>query len=537
MIEGLLSDLSPSRAALGVGLALFALFWVLKLRVARQIQALGGKAPEIPTYLPVAADFIFKSMQAAKSHKDLEFWKQSTLNAQKANKISFRPYTAEINQLISNRLIFTTDPENIKAMLTGQFNDFGKGEPFHREWREFLGDSIFATDGELWSASRHLIRPMFTRDRIVDTEIFETNVRKLINLFGGSSAPNESKIVDVGGLYFRYTLDASTDYLLGQGTNSLDNPTARFAEAFRYVQSQQSKYFRMGPLSGLMSRKKFREELKIMDDFLQPYIQTVLSLSPEELEKKLSKRDTFLDALARFTRDPRVLRDQLVAVLLAGRDTTAGTLSFCTFELARHPEVVAKLRAEIAERLGVGADAKIPTYADLKEMKYLNAVINETLRVYPVVPFNVRYSLKDTTLPRGGGPDGKSPIGLRADTRVVYSTMLMQRDEAFCDQPADSKTYYDPGTWIPERWTSGWQPKPWHFIPFNGGPRICIGQQFAMLEMLYTIVRILQAYEKIVAVPRAGHDKVEDPVLQFEVTLSPGTEMNCVFLREGEMQT
>lgn len=131
-------------------------------------------------------------------------------------------------------------------MLTGQFNDFGKGETFHREFREFLGDSIFATDGEMWSASRHLIRPMFMRDRIVDTEIFETNVQKLIRLFGGSAAPNGSKIVDVGDLYFRYTLDASTDYLLGKSTDSLDNPTTRFAEAFRYVQHRQSRYFRMG---------------------------------------------------------------------------------------------------------------------------------------------------------------------------------------------------------------------------------------------------------------------------------------------------
>jgi cytochrome P450 len=282
-----------------------------------------------------------------------------------------------------------------------------------------------------------------------------------------------------------------------------------------------------------MSRKKFREQLKIMDDFIRPYIDTVLSLSPDELDKKLSKRDTFLDALARFTRDPRVLRDQLVAVLLAGRDTTAGTLSFCTFELSRHPEAVAKLRAEIKERLGVGADAQKPTYNDLKEMKYLTALINETLRFYPIVPFNVRYSLHDTSLPRGGGPDGKSPVGVRGETRVVYSTIIMQRLGLLYDN-VDSEKYFDPGKWIPERWMSGWQPKPWHFIPFNGGPRICIGQQFAMLEMGYTLVRIFQAYERVVAVPVTGHDRVEDPLLRFEVTLSPGSEMNCVFLREGE---
>lgn len=184
-----------------------------------------------------------------------------------------------------------------------------------------------------------------------------------------------------------------------------------------------------------MSRTEFRKNLKIMDDFMQPYIETVLSLSTDELDHKLSKRETFLDALARFTRDPRVLRDQLVAVLLAGRDTTAGTLSFCLFELSRNPEVVTKLRDEIRNRLGVGAEGQKPSYTDLKEMKFLNAVINETMRVYPVVPFNVRYSLRDTTLPRGGGPDGLAPVGVRANTRIIYSTMLMQRDPDLYNGP------------------------------------------------------------------------------------------------------
>ena len=271
-----------------------------------------------------------------------------------------------------------------------------------------------------------------------------------------------------------------------------------------------------------------------MEDFMQPLIDKVRSQTRAKLDEKLLKRDTFLDTLARFTRDPKVLRDQLVAVLLAGRDTTAGTLSFCLFELARHPGVVSKIRSEISSCLGVGPSAKIPTYTELKEMKYLNSVLNETLRLYPVVPFNVRYSLKDTTLPRGGGPDGTSPIGVRANTRVIYSTMMLQRDPAVYASPGE-KNYFDPLKWIPERWSS-WQPKPWHFIPFNGGPRICIGQQFATIEMSYTITRILQTYERIIAVPASGQEKVRmEPEMSFGITLSPGEEFNCVFLKEGEV--
>lgn len=187
-------------------------------------------------------DFIHKSMKANKSDRDLEFWMTAMKQAHGAPLVEDKK-TAELDAGVSTRIILTRDPENIKALLTGQFSDYGKGESFHRDWREFLGDSIFVTDGEQWSASRHLIRPMFVRDRLVDTEIFEKHVQHLIPLL---AEDNGTKVVDVTSLFFRYTLDAATDYLLGDGTDSLQNPETEFAEAFRYVQRRQAQYFRLG---------------------------------------------------------------------------------------------------------------------------------------------------------------------------------------------------------------------------------------------------------------------------------------------------
>lgn len=264
-----------------------------------------------------------------------------------------------------------------------------------------------------------------------------------------------------------------------------------------------------------------------MDNWIQPFIDHALSLSPAEVDPKLSKSDTFLHALARFTRDPKVIRDNIVAVLLAGRDTTAATLSWVFFELSRRPHVVSKLRREILDRLG--GDNSPPTYNDLKEMKYLNYIINETLRLYPVVPFNVRQSLIDTTLPRGGGPDGSGHIGLRKETSVGYSTLVVHRRRDL--YPPISDTFpYDPIEWVPERWAT-WTPKAWQYIPFNGGPRICIGQQFAIVEMGYTLCRIMQEFESVETKVdlRGGVD--EEKELKAEIVLTPANGVRVGFYK------
>jgi cytochrome P450 len=116
-------------------------------------------------------------------------------------------------------------------------------------------------------------------------------------------------------------------------------------------------------------------QLKVINDFVNPFIDEALALSPEELEAKSKKEYTFLHSLALFTRDRKVLRDQIIGVLLAGRDTTASALSWTFYELGRHPEVVQKLRDEIISTIGLD---RTPSYTDLKNMKYLQVSLTST---------------------------------------------------------------------------------------------------------------------------------------------------------------
>ncbi|KAL7628783.1 hypothetical protein AAE478_000298 [Parahypoxylon ruwenzoriense] len=483
-----------------------------------RLRRLGASASRIKSHFPFGLDLIQKQVVATMNHKNYEMFLEMMQDVPE--------YTGE-TYILGYRGIITADPENIKAILATQFQEFGKGERFHEQWHEFLGDSIFTTDGQLWRESRQLLRPQFSRERISDLHCFESHLETFFKAIANGGVLNgetqhvdievgNGKPFDISELLFRYTLDVATDFLLGMDVQSLTTPRQPFADAFNEVQRVQNIIARTQPVTFLVPLKSFRAGLKVVNEFCNIYIDRALRLSPEELATKTkSDQDyTFLHELASFTRDRKVVRDQLIAVLLAGRDTTASTLSWTFYELGRHPEVVRSLRQEIIENVGVD---RTPTYADLKSMKYLQNVINETLRLYPAVPFNVRTALRDTTLPRGGGPDGSLPLAVLKGTPVGYSTLVMQRRADFYP-PVSSKSA-DPQVFSPDRWST-WQPKPWQYIPFNGGPRICIGQQFALTEMAYVLTRIFQRFERVESFMYdidGGH-----PKMKAEIVIQPG---------------
>ena len=348
----------------------------------RAIAKLGSFAPRVRSYLPLGVDVIYRHVYHSRSDTDIDFWEWLfTWTPNKHSK------TVEAN-LARQRWIFTADPENVKAILATQFQDFGKGRQFHEDWKPFLGDSIFTTDGQQWHNSRQLIRPQFVKTRVADLEVFEKHVQRLMNKIGG-----HGEEVDVAALFYRFTLDAATDFLLGKSVDSLDNPQAEFASAFAEVQKVQNLIVRTGELNHLIPKQTYWAGLKVINAFVEPFIEQVLRVNVSEMKEKLNK--SFLDALAATgTLGRAAIRDQVIAVLLAGRDTTAGALSFTFKELSAQPEIVRKLRREILEKVG---PTRPPTYEDMKGMPYLQHLMNETLRLYPSVPFNVGCWLNGTS--------------------------------------------------------------------------------------------------------------------------------------------
>lgn len=309
-------------------------------------------------------------------------------------------------------------------------------------------------------------------------------------------------VIDIQPLLFRLTLDSATEFLFGESVDSQlaalpgytrsKAPTAvsalDFATSFDQAQNTVAAGGRLGKLYWLVYDKKFRENCNRCHTFIDQYVQRVLSGKKTD-PKTASGKDkyVFLDALAEATRDPAELRFQSISILLAGRDTTASLLSYVFMILSQHADVYQKLRAAVVEQFGTYSNPKNLSFENLKSCNYLQWVMNETLRLYPVVPFDNRCALRDTTLPVGGGPDGTAPIYIKKGMQTDYSVYVMHRRKDLWGEDADE--------FRPERFDG--RKSGWEFLPFNGGPRICLGQQFALTEAGFVIVRMVQRFEKI----------------------------------------
>ncbi|KAH8646971.1 putative cytochrome P450 alkane hydroxylase [Tricladium varicosporioides] len=380
--------------------------------------------------------------------------------------------------------ICTIEPENVKAILATNFKDYGVADGRDDAFAPLLGHGgIFTTDGKGWEHSRALIRPCFTRDQISDLESLEHHVSRLIGLL-----PKDKTIVDLQPLFFNLTMDSATEFLFGESVNSLlDNDTSRqgFATQFDYAQAFMVKRYRLGKLGRWFRNKKFDDACKMTQEFVDKYVQkAVESQQNPEFKQGSSEKEryVFLDELAKKTPDQDQLRTEVLNILLAGRDTTASLLSNTFHILAQRPDIWSKLRDEVDVLQGVK-----PTYETLKNLKYVKYIMNEALRLYPVIPANSRFALRPTILPTGGGPSGTSPIFVAAGTAVFYQPFAMHRRiDVF---GADAKEFR------PDRWETL---RPgWAYLPFNGGPRICLGQQFALTEAGYTIVRFAQEFKSL----------------------------------------
>ena len=389
------------------------------------------------------------------------------------------------------------DPVNVEAILTTNFHDYGFGVR-RQVFAPLLGDGIFTQEGAAWKRSRELLRGQFARAQYQSLDGFREHVDNLI-----ARLPKQGE-VDLQPLFFNLTLDTTTALLLGRSSYPLKideegkTDASDFAKSFDAAQKGLAIRFRLAPLHFLYNPAHFRRSCSTVHCFVDSYIR---DHGAQKEAKGSAMPDSFVDQLEKETADHIALRDQLLNILLAGRDTTACCLSWTVRLIVRHPRVMQRLRAEMLSVLGKEPDIH-PSRDQLRKMSFLSQIIKESLRLYPPVPMNNRTALKTTMLPKGGGPDGSSPVLVRRGELVSFGQSVIARRKNIWGPDADD--------FRPERWEGHVTVNPfgYAYYPFHGGPRTCLGQDFATMEVAYTIVRLLQAFPQIALPAGENNEKI-----------------------------
>ncbi|KAK2991365.1 hypothetical protein RJ640_024038, partial [Escallonia rubra] len=382
--------------------------------------------------------------------------------------------------------IYTADPANVEYILKTNFGNYGKGWHNYSILRDLLGDGIFTVDGDKWRQQRKVSSYEFSTKVLRDfsSVIFKKNVAKLANVL--SEAATSNQIVDIQDLFMKSTLDSIFKVAFGVELDSMCGSSEegiKFSNAFddssaltlrRYVDIT----WKIKKALNIGSEAELKKNIKVIDEFVYKLIRGKTEQMHVSRDESFFKKE---DILSRFLQlsdtEPKYLRDIILNFIIAGKDTTATTLSWFIYMLCKHPEVQENVAQEIKEATSKKVFTNIPEFVAslndeaLERMEYLHAVLTETLRLYPAVPVDAKICFSDDTLPDG--------FSVRTGDMVAYQPYAMGRMRFIWGDDAED---FRPERWLDEN-GSFQQESPFKFTAFQAGPRICLGREFAYRQM------------------------------------------------------
>lgn len=348
-----------------------------------------------------------------------------------------------------------------------------------------MRDSILTTDGQLWQDNRNHLVPHVARIRSTDYIVTERHTQNLIGVLS-DGAPH-----DMLDLLNRFAIDVVSDIFYGTSTNTLVSNDQILRDAVQKLKDRNTWRNLLGNLGVLFPADvKAREAIDRYLDHVLDHFSPERSKSVEERDRKAS---CLLGDLSTKGISRSVLKDQIISIVVGGRDSVAIAITWGLYELVRHPKILHELRREIETNAHPSGPL---TPAQIDSMTLLDAVVIETMRIHSSVGLNLRTALRDTSLPTGGGPSGTMPVGIPKGTNVLMGLdSVHRRNDIF---GPDAKEFN------PQQWSSGRKPDTWTYFPFNRGPRSCLGKNLATMEVKYALCRLIQAFSVIELVEKIG---------------------------------
>uniref|UniRef100_A0A7N0RFH2 Cytochrome P450 n=1 Tax=Kalanchoe fedtschenkoi TaxID=63787 RepID=A0A7N0RFH2_KALFE len=411
---------------------------------------------------------------------------------------------------LSVNFLLTSDPENIHHILSANFANYGRGER-QKETLEFLGEGLLMADGAQWKALRRVTSSLFrTKDflRLVERttrEKVETGLFEVLDhgMRGGLE-------VDMQDLCLRLTFDVSCIFLLGVDFKSLspELPRVPFSEALDDLEESAIRrkiyprsFWRLQRWLGLGHERKVAIATKILDDFMYKQVALMRIRSTKLKAERHPEGPRGLDVTSIFLLDqedgttkrdldgPKVpdkyVRDIVMNLMSAGRDAAGTALTWFFWVISTNPSVESKLVEEMKDALEMteGDAWRFPSFHELNKLTYLHAVLNETMRLYPPAPLNIKTAVEPDILPSGHRVSG--------DGEVVFSVYAMGRMEEIWG--ADCLEFR-PERWLAESGGITRVPSSKYISAFSAGPRTCVGKDVAFIMMKMAAAGVVWSY-------------------------------------------
>ncbi|KAG0170844.1 hypothetical protein DFQ28_001483 [Apophysomyces sp. BC1034] len=399
--------------------------------------------------------------------------------------------------------LLVTDGELLKQILTTQASDFSRTPETIEYMTRILGDGLLVAEGKLHRQQRKLLNPAFSVQAVRDmVPLMAIPGIQLRNKWIACTSTTPTEI-DISYDLSLATLDVIGMTVFGQEFRAVDQISSKLIEAYMNIFSSQWTFDFLGlffPLLQKIPTRRHRE--------LRRKERSLHEGSREIVEKGLGRTEKTSDLLALMADQVdedtkqgmtvRELQNQCLTFLAAGHETTSVALTWCLWLLAQNPEIQKALREEITPVFDnidfedprfnhpldnsqwLHGEANIPSYNSINNLKLLNNVCKETLRLIPPISVTNRYAKKDTMLGNYFIPKGS----------VIYISAMVNHHST--EIWGDDAEVFRPSRWDEERAA---KVGPYHYMPFFAGIHQCIGYRFALMEIKTLLALAIKDFE------------------------------------------
>jgi len=414
---------------------------------------------------------------------------------------SFTALTHRFGHIVRFKGLWTsfllTHPHDIEHVLQTNARNYHKGRSY-RVIKSATGNGLFVSEGDFWRRQRRLAQPAFHHQRIASfAQIMTNSTEEMLCGWRRSFARDEA--LEIVPEMMKLTLRIVGQTLFS--TDLIEEAAAmgRMLNVGRdYAIRRMWQLIKLPESFPTRENRLYREAMREGDRVVYNMIKERRSGAKKDAGDLLALLMEARDEGTGEGMSDKQLRDEAITIMVAGNDTTATALSWTWYLLARHADVEQKLHAELAAVLA----GRTPTFEDLPNLKYTAMVIQEALRLYPPAWILGRMAIDEDEI---GG------FSIPAKSEIMLHTYMTHRHTDFWDEPEK----FDPERFLPERSTMRLR---YSYFPFGGGPRQCIGNNFALMEAQLILATVAQKYQL-----RLVSDQLIYP--EASVTLRPRGEM------------